>query len=474
MRIAFGVGLFVALAMLGFVIGTPLALAFLASLVACTLIAWREPYLVLFIWAPVSTLIGWLVGLDTGEYRIGDQVLRVYAEINVGELLALSLVAAWALRLLFYWKGRKDQNWQPWFPLAVPFGLLFFAELASMFSPAQPEKIEVVKHAVRYVGFIYLSCILLVANFIRSKKRLKPVLGMLGASGVLFAVGGVITMIFSNGAFGIGRAMPLTILGVNALGGNMHSLAETLIIGMGSLLALGSLIKSEEQKMWIKFAVGFMFVVTLLTFSRTAWIVMGFAFVVLCLTVWRTWWEQHRSAIIGTGILLSPIALLMLLYTLSSGAMSSVDSRNTIAAIGFQAFHDSPWLGIGAGGYLQLVANSRAYFVQFGTAFDAHGIIQKIAGELGIVGLIALASILYASWMLVRQTHRTLSHGRNEREAFTYLSILGASMFLFECFSTTYWSPRLWLPLGLIVASARIFQEVEQAKDPDFLRDTNV
>lgn len=473
MRIAFGVGLFVALAVLGFVIGTPLALAFLASLLACTLLAWREPYLVLYAWAPISLLIGWVVSLDTGEYRIGEQVLHVYAEISVGELLALSLIAAWAIRLLSYWKGRKDLNWKPWFPLAVPFALLFAAELLSMFSPAEPQKIEVIKHAVRYVGFIYLSCIVLVANFVKSKKRLKPVLAALGMNGVLFAVGGLVTILFPNGSFGIGRAMPLNILGVNALGGNMHSLAETLIIAMGAMLALGSITKSEEQKEWIKISVGLMFVVTLLTFSRTAWITLGFAFVVLCSTVWRTWWNQHRSSIIGVGILLSPLALLMLIYTLSSGAMSSVDSRNTIAAIGFQAFKDSPWLGVGAGGYLQLVANSRAFFVQFGMAFDAHGIIQKIAGELGIIGLAALSSVLYASSSLARQTYRSLSHGRNEREAFTYLAVLAASMFLFECFSTTFWSPRLWLPLGLMVAASRIFQEFEREKDPDFLRNAN-
>lgn len=473
-RLAFGVGLFIVLAVLGFVIGTPLALAFLASLIACTLVAWREPYLVLFAWAPVSLMIGWVVDLDTGEYRIGEQVLHVYAEINVGELLALSLIAAWALRLLFYWKGRRDQNWRPWFPLAVPFALLFVAELISMFSPALPDKFEVIKHAIRYIGFTYLVCIVLVANFLRSKKRLKPVLAALGVSGVLFAVGGVISMVFPDGHFGIGRAMPLPILGVNALGGNQHALAETLIIAMGALLALGSLIKSEEQKDWIKMAVSFMFVVTLFTFSRTAWLVLVFAFVCLCATVWRDWWTEHRSSIVGTGILLSPLALAMIVYTLSSGAMSSVDSRNMIAAIGFKAFADSPIFGVGAGGYLQLVANTRAFFIEFGPAFDAHGIIQKVAGELGIIGLSALSSLVYAIWMLMRQTYRTLSYGRDERESFIYLSILAASMFLFECFSTTYWTPRLWLPVGLMVAASRIFLEFEQAKDPDFLRETNV
>ena len=472
MRIALGLGLFTVLFLLGFVIGTPLAVAFLASLAACTLLAWREPYLVLFIWAPVSQLIGWVVSLDTGEYRIGEQVLHVYAEISVGELLALSLVAAWGLRLMFYWKGRKDQNWKPWFPLLIPFAFLFFAELISMFSPALPSKAEVVKHAVRYVGFIYLVCIVLVANFIRSKKRLKPVLAMLGVSGLFFGIGGLITMILPGGVPGLGRALPLPVLGVNALGGNQHALAEVLIIAMGSLLALGAVTKSEETKYWIKLGVGFMFLITLFTFSRTAWLSMGVAFLCLCATVWRPWWQKHTSAIVGAGILLSPLAIAMLVYTLSSTAMSSVSSRNTIAAIGFNAFKDSPLLGVGAGGYLGLVGNSRAFFVEFGPAFDAHGIIQKVAGELGLIGLIALSAVIYGVCKIMYQTYRTLSHGRDEREAFAYLSILAISMFIFECFSTTYWTPRLWLPVGLVIAASRIFIESEQVKDPDFLRET--
>lgn len=474
MRIALSLGLFAVLFLLGFVIGTPLALAFLASLAACTLLAWREPYLVLFAWAPVSMMIGWVVSLDTGEYRIGEQVLHVYAEINVGELLALSLIAAWGLRLLFYWKGRRDLNWKPWFPLLVPFGLLFVAELVSMFSPALPSKIEVVKHAIRYVGFIYLVCIVLVANFVRSKKRLKPLLAMLGISGVIFAVGGLITMILPNGQFGLGRALPLPILGVNALGGNQHALAETLIIGMGSLLALGALLKSEIEKYWIKIAVGLMFVVTLFTFSRTAWLVLVFAFVCLCATVWRAWWARYRSAIFGIGILLSPLAVVMGMYALSSTAISSINSRNMISAIGVNALMDSPIFGVGAGGYLQLVSNSRAFFVEFGSAYDAHGIIQKVAGELGFIGLAALAAVLYTVAKIMRETYRTLSRGRDEHESFTYLCVLAAGMFLFECFSTTYWTPRLWLPIGLVIAASKIFLESEQAKDPDFLRETLV
>ncbi|MCA9384111.1 MAG: O-antigen ligase family protein [Candidatus Magasanikbacteria bacterium] len=471
-RIALGLGLFVALFLLGFIIGTPLALAFLASLLACTLLAWREPYLVLFAWAPISLMIGWVVSLDTGEYRIGEQVLHVYAEISVGELLALSLLAAWALRLLFYWKGRRDLNWKPWFPILLPFSLLFLAELVSMFSPALPSKIEVVKHAIRYIGFIYLSCIVLVANFVRSKKRLKPILGSLGMSGALFAIGGLISMVYSNGVLQLGRAMPLPILGVNALGGNQHALAETLIIGMGALLALGALSKSEEQKKWIKAGVVLMFIVTLFTFSRTAWIVLAFAFVCLCATVWRPWWQHYRSSIIGAGILLSPIAIAMVVYTLSSGAMSSVSSRNMIAAIGFNAFKDSPVFGVGAGGYLQLVGNSRAFFVEFGPAFDAHGIIQKVAGELGGIGLLALGILLYALGHTMWKNNKALSTSSDEREAYMYLCILVASMFLFECFSTTYWTPRLWLPVGLVLAASRVFVSSEKAKDPDFLKET--
>ena len=143
-----------------------------------------------------------------------------------------------------------------------------------------------------------------------------------------------------------------------------------------------------------------------------------------------------------------------------------------IAAIGFNAFKDSPVFGVGAGGYLQLVGNSRAFFVEFGPAFDAHGIIQKVAGELGGIGLLALGILLYALGHTMWKNNKALSTSSDEREAYMYLCILVASMFLLECFSTTYWTPRLWLPVGLVLAASRVFVSSEKAKDPDFLKET--
>lgn len=473
-RLLLALGCISALVLFGFIIGTPVALTFLAALATATIFAWRYPYWMLMLWAPVSMMIGWVVAINTGQWRITDTVLQLYTELNVGELLSVALLLGWLLRLVFFWSGRKDQNWKPWFPLLLPFTLLSLAGLVSIFSPASPQPGEVIKFVIRYNILLYLVCIVLVVNLLRSKKRFEQVMTSIAIGSTFFAIGGLISMLYRDGMLGIGRALPPTILGINALGGNQHALAETLIIGMGALLILYELIQDEYWRYWIELSLILHLVVTILTFSRTAWIVLVFAFAILMVTRWKEWAKDRLQTITGLVVLSIPLLIGMIGYTLSSEALGSVSSRAMLASIGFQVLSDSPWVGIGAGHFVQHVEKTRAFIIEFGQGMDAHGILQKVAGELGIVGLLALGILIMSIATETKKTYTRLSEGRKEQQVFFYLALLSASMLLFEGFSTTYWTARLWLPVGLLYAYGRIAAEREVQKDPDFLKQSMV
>lgn len=469
-RIGWGIFLLLFLVGMGVAAGAPVAITFLVTSLLMTLLAWRFPYLMFNAWIALSMLLGVLVGVYTGEIRIGERVFSAYMELTIAEVMALGLMAAWALRVLFLWRGRRDRHWEPWLPLLMPFIALVIAHVLSIFSDGQPALGEVTKFIGRYLVFVYLASIALVVNFIRSTKRLVDALTVLFSVGIIFAFDGMRNMIGFDGGFSISRAMPGPILGVNPLGGNQHALAEVQLIAIACGFALASLLKDQQTKKVIYAGCAIMAAVVVLTFSRTAWIVLPVQLAMLFATIWRGAWKTYRREMIAAGLLLIPLAAIQIIYTLSSGAMSSIDSRAALTQIAVELFRSSPWIGVGAGTFVERVAQTYAFTLEFGPAFDAHGLIWKVMAETGIVGLLALTWIAFAIFKEVNYVLHRLRFGQPEMTAYWYLLVGVIGMFFYELTSTTYWTPRLWLPIGILLAAGRLFIEREKGRDPDFLK----
>jgi hypothetical protein len=128
-RIGWGIFLLCFLVGMGVAAGAPVAITFGLASSVTALIAWRFPFPVFNIWIALSMLLGILVGIYTGEVRIGERVFSAYVELAVGEVIALGILAAWAFRILTLWRGRHDRNWEPWLPLLLPFLALIGAHI---------------------------------------------------------------------------------------------------------------------------------------------------------------------------------------------------------------------------------------------------------------------------------------------------------------------------------------------------------
>lgn len=421
---------------------------------------------------PLSFLLGIQMIVSTGYYRIGERTIGTTLEISLGETIALGLLVAWALRMLLLWRGRRDRHWEPWLPLAVPFAGLIFAHLLGIFGPGQPSPGGVLHYVARYQLFVYVSCIAMVVNFVRSKKRLRQVLTAMMILGVVFAFDGLRNMVvFDSGGMVLRQAQPATILGVNPLAGNQHSLAEALIVALGCALAYAALVSSNAKRrkpaLW---AAGFMLIVSVLTFSRTAWIVLALEALVLGATVFREDVKQYRRELTYAVYALVPLGIIMLLYSLTRGALGSLDARAALTEIAWSLFQGSPWVGVGAGTFAQRITGTYAFVADFGTPLDSHGIIQKIGAEAGIAGLAALTWLIVSTTQLVRGAWKKIPSGRSEHVAYTVLVVTAGASFLYQLTSTSYWTPRVWIPVGLMLAAGRIFRKEESSRDPDFLR----
>lgn len=470
-RIAWGIFLLCSVALFAITADTRIAVTFVLVALAVVALSWRYPYAVLAAWVPLSFLLGIQIAVSTGYYRIGERTFGTTIDLSVGEVIALSLVAAWALRVLLLWRGRHDRHWEPWLPLALPFFALMVAHLLSILGPGQPSPNGVLNFVARYQLFLYLSCVALVVNFVRSKKRLRQVLVALTLLGAFFAADGLRNMfVFGPGGVSIRQAQPMPILEVNALGGNQHSLAETLIVGMGAALAFAALSRpASNRRMLVLWAAGLMFVTTILTFSRTAWIVLALEAVALGATVFRADVRRYRREIIYALCGIVPLGLIMLAYSLTRGAIGSLDARAALSGIAWTFFTGSPLVGVGAGTFVARVTGTYAFVADFGVPLDSHGILQKIGAEAGLLGLAALTWLVAAAVRLARRFWRKIAPGRPEHMAYAILMVTAGAAFLYQLTSTSYWTPRLWIPVGLMLAAGRLFGEREEERDPDFL-----
>jgi hypothetical protein len=471
-RVAWGVFLLSALALLAITADTRVAITFVMTAGLIVALAWRYPYAMLAAWMPLSFLLGVQVMVSTGYYRIGERSFGTTLELTIGEVLAMGLVAAWALRMLLLWRGRRDRYWQPYLPLVLPFAALALAHFVSYYGPGQPALGEVLRFVSRYQVFVYLSCIALTVNFVRSKKRLRQMLIAMTMLGVVFAFDGLRNMVVINsGGISIRQAQPAAILEVNPLGGNQHSLAETLIVCLGCALAYAAILSptSKRRRMTL-FAAGLMFVVCILTFSRTAWIVLALEVLVLGATIFREDARRYRREIQYALYAAVPLGLLMVAYSLTRGSLGSLDARAALTAIAWTMFQGSPWFGVGAGTFVGRVTNSYAYLAEFGVPLDSHGVIQKIGAEAGVFGLAAFAWVVAETMRLVGKAWNGIPRERPEYVSYVVLVTTAGAMFLYQLTSTSYWTPRLWLPVGLMLAAGRIFGRHEADREPDFLR----
>ena len=149
----------------------------------------------------------------------------------------------------------------------------------------------------------------------------------------------------------------------------------------------------------------------------------------------------------------------MAFFLRSSVVSSSTTAR--LAEIQVVSFYvlRAPWFGYGPGMYTSVLADTYAFVADFGEPLDAHGIIQKVVLETGIVGLAALSAFFGWLFAALSRLMRRESEHRALLETL-FLTVLGA--LVFQLFSTSYFTSILWLPVGLSFAAIALARPVHQ------------
>lgn len=467
-RISWGLFLSLILGALGAVFGFQISTFFFIGLVFVFVCAWRLPYLLFYISIFTAPMIGWLISLSTGTVQFGARAFGGSIDIPVSDLFALIALTAWGLRILFLWGKEKDFFWKPWLPLAIPYAFLVSVHLATLLSPAQPDPLMVVKYSLRPVLFAYLTSIALPVNFLRSRTRLQTALSLIAISGAIFAFDGLLSLFIGGG--GLYLAHPLSWFGVYPIGDNHNVLAEWLLFTTPAALAFALFTKSIRAARFAQYGAALMVLIALLTLARSAWITLAVEVLFLSATIWRSWIKRSVRAILTGLLLFSPFAWYMYFFSSRAEVQGSTDARAMLAGIALELFRESPIIGVGAGTFVNHVASTWSFMYEYGSPLDSHGYLQKLVAETGLLGLIAFtAVVIVLAWYLLSAWRELKQNPVADQRIFAYLcsGVLGA--FVYQIFNTTYWTPKLWLPVGIVLAATRILVLRSRETDPNFL-----
>ena len=385
------------------------------------------------------------------------------------DIFGVVLLAAWLLRQIraFFLDREKMRGFLPLLKSFFPF---FISALVSLINVPALFFSASLKYLARPILFFYLVFFAPTVSIIQQygKKFLIQIFGVMYMTGLVSALIGFISF-FVVPSDGFPRATPFAFWGLAPLGLNHNLLAETLIATapIGFLLWWLERAHSQGRTRWLLLGSIFQLAIALLTFARTAWIAVAVQLILLVFLTCRGQIKLLLRRAVPALIMIIPLAG-YLLWTLSTEIVqSSTLARLDMARIAWFYFLKAPWIGQGVGTFMPTLWGVKAFLLDYGEPLEAHGVIWKLMFEQGIFGLITFFFFVgVILWQIYRAYCGHVSSsdekGRNRRAVLLAVLLMAVGSFVYQLFNTTYYSSKLWIPVGVAVAAAMLFSKKEQ------------
>ncbi|HPT29587.1 MAG TPA: O-antigen ligase family protein [bacterium] len=437
---------------------------FFSSLVVLALMPWYLTWILIF----------WGIVLILGVFTI-QPILALYVlilslplinlsftaggfSLSLPEALGVLAVLAFFLQQLFFWaRGQNPWSQIKW-PLLLPF-LLFLA--AALISSLMGDYILFsFWYSLRWLLFFYLAYIFFPYNVIKNGDILRRAIIMLVISGLAIALMGVASLYYQDWYNAFFRVQPIAVFGVWPLGYNHNLIAEFLVIITFFVLALKYWYKSLRTRRFFDILFIFLLLVTVATFSRTAWIVLGLEialyFVVDNFYIHaRAWSSKQIIMMIVVGLLvLTPF--IMRMDQLQESNTSSTENRWLLTQIAYTAFTVHPVFGYGPGMFVNLVEDNVRFGAKYGDPLDSHGVGQKVLAEMGAVGVLAFVFFL---WSIFSQLILPLKKYQAEKELLLPLGVGALGGIAYQFFNTSYYKGKLWVPVAIALVAVALVTE---------------
>ena len=389
--------------------------------------------------------------INFGSYDFSHD-LPMLANINapLTDFFAVFTLIAFGIALLLKLVHIEKSRIRTVLPLLISFGIfLFIAYIATHFAynGLYAESISFWLRPMAYIGVVYIALPLIV---VRQERILRHMMYILFGIGILIFIYGFISLFISpDNSWTRVHPFPLW-QGFAPLGINHNLIAEPLMI----IIPIGVYLWYMSKRAWIGLLTFGMLCIALLTLSRAAWVSVGCASIV-ALYVYRdavrAWVSERKMAVtLIVLVFVVPFVAYMGYFLMTSSVVkSSNESRIEMSRIALSYAKERPILGYGPGTYLYLLGDTYVYRMEFGDPLESHGVLQKIAVEEGIIGLMAFGVFMY---ILIRMLLHLISymHG-DERHIVSVLLIMVSASFIFQLFNTSYFKGVLWLPIGMSI-----------------------
>lgn len=369
-------------------------------------------------------------------------------DLPVGYAFAGLVVAALLTRWTFSLAARRVPK--PRLPL-VGAAALFWASAALSSIGAVDDRLLVLKYAAYPIAFSFIAYVLLPAQLVKGKEESLALVRGMVASGAFVAAMGAASL-FAPGIEGLWRAAPLPIFGVWPVGQNHNLLAEALVATAPLALLLAELSRGRK-KFLLRALSAAMALVALLTFARTAWIAFACMASVAIAFEYKEEIRRHIRLVVLVALLAFPLVAVFVMTSATREVGGSTASRLAMTGYSLYLFSSSPIVGVGAGTFISRLGQSQDFLQDFGDPLDAHGFGQKILAEQGIVGMVFFLFLLGRIAQVMFQAVRREEPGSETRRTLVFLSVAALGMIVYEIFNTTYYSPKMWLPIGAALAA---------------------
>jgi len=427
-------------------------------------------FLVIILIYVLSYKLEWGLYLMVLFYPFIDWQIYLTSEINLPpvDLLAIILAIAYVVSII-----RNNKIFQTRFPFLIPFLLFFVVCAISLLSSYFVE--TNLKYLFRPILFVYLMYVVLPYNIVTSKKVLFRVLGIMVFWGVIISLMSLASLFLNYGeSHTFLRAKPLTFGNFQPLGSNQNLLAELLI----TIIPLGLILIQRYKKYsnyfyFLIVGTALMVLTSLLTFSRASWLILCMQFFVLLFFILPVFYQKQlylkklRDFFVNyfwiLFIMVIPFVIAMWQLMHSQIISSSNANRLFQWQIGWEMFKSQPLLGTGLGSFISILNRDPYYFYEFGMNLEAHGLILKLISEVGLLGLIAFTVFLLT---ILISSLKLLAKLKKESFKFFTLSCLLLSAFsivIFQLFNTSYYTAKMWLPLGILIVGYKIY-DLSRAK----------
>lgn len=360
------------------------------------------------------------------------------------------------------------------FPVLKVFALFFFSGLISIINSLDISFSFI--YLIRFIAFCYIGYIVLPANVLKNKKELQNIIFTLLLTSII-TVGIQFLYMYKEG-FSVdfrGQISSMEFKGIYPFGENHNLLAEVYTIGIFAAIYLFYVAKNMTWRFVYTMSLLVLVIADIFILSRSAFlsvlVSIGFLFVIFPFIREN---KSAKEAMFEMSFRVVSMIVFMVVclgfytnfinQTSVGEVQSSSDSRVDMTKSSVAMFLYNPIVGNGIANFKMLLGNDAEYIKNYYIALDSHGVIQKVLVEQGSVGIIAFALFIIALFVMFFKAIKNISNYDDRMALSIIFSMFIAALFL-QLFNTTYYTYRLWMPMGLFIVASKIYSEKKQFKN---------